>query len=148
MGQGVLQQEDGAAQVHAEALLPGFRSDLAERERERVGGVVHEDVDTAEALHRRVDQPVELIELARVGRDSERFAAGRLDLRDGRVAGGLLAARDDHLRARQRIGVSDCAADTPRAPGHDRDPVVEAKQSVELLPVHEGWVNSMPSSVQ
>src|SRR6478672_5652358 len=49
-------EEHRTAEVRAEGLLPRVHRQLSEGERERIGGVVHDNVESAEFLHGAVHE--------------------------------------------------------------------------------------------
>ena len=121
VGQRVLQEEHRAAEVHRERLVPRFGRELPEGLGQRVGGVVHDDVDAAEAVDGRVDERLQRVELAHVGGDADRLAAHGLQELLGLGAGVGLAARDRDLGAGRDEALGDRAPDAARAAGDDRD---------------------------
>ena len=83
-----LDEEHRPAQVHAERLVPRLGRELAERLGQRVGGVVDDDVDAAEAVDGACrPAPASCVELAQVGR------ARRAPRRPARRSGGPRSRR-------------------------------------------------------
>lgn len=132
-----LRQEHRPSQVHGERFFPSLEGDLAEGHGERGGGVVVEDVDTAEMIDRFVHEAVELIDLAHVRRDRDRLAALLLDYPNRLLAGFDLPAGDHDLGAGECKRLCEGAPDAAAAARHDGDASIEAKELVELLLVHE-----------
>ena len=97
-------------------------------------GVVHEDVDGAEVIHRRLDDPLRLIELADVAVVRDGFTARGFDLL-ARLRGRVLAAPatvdvyagvvDDDLSAVRRKLHRDPATDAAPRTGDDGDPTIQ-----------------------
>ena len=89
-------------------------------------GVVDQDVETAEALGRRVDRPADLVLVADVaGQGEDAQAADRRQLAAGEVELGRVAGEDGDPRplGRQLAGHQEPQA--ARAAGDHRHPVVE-----------------------
>ena len=95
--------------------------------RHRAAHVVHDDVDAAEHLARRVGERAHLVDVVEVGHDDVRLATGRLDR--GRCLAQLLlgAGGDDDVGA--GLGQRDRRRGADAAPGagDDRDLVVDAE---------------------
>ena len=81
--QRLLHEEDRAAQVHVERLLPRLGRELPEWLRQRVRRVVDDDVDAAEAVDRLRHEIVQRLEVAGVGRHTQRVAAHGAQVRLG-----------------------------------------------------------------
>ena len=126
--QRLLHEEHRPAEVHVERLLPGLGRELAERLRQRVRGVVHDDVDTAEAVDRALHEIVQRIEVSGVRRDTQRVAAHRAQMRLGFGTRVGLAARDDDLGPRAHEPFGDRAADASGPAGDDRDASAQIEQ--------------------
>ncbi len=95
---------------------------LHQRHEREVSGVVDEDVERAEALDRRGDDPLAVRRVAHVRRDDEnRRAARLLDRRCG-VGQRIFRAPDDgDPGALAGEGARNGEADPRPSPGHDRD---------------------------
>ena len=78
-----LDEEHRTAEVRAEGLLPRVHRQLSEGERERIGGVVHDNVESAEFLHGAVDERVDGVDVAHVCGDADRIATKRPQMRFG-----------------------------------------------------------------
>ena len=84
-------------------------------------GGVHQGIDAAECLQRRVRDDVACLGIGKVGRREMRLGAQRLDFRrDGCAARLVTACDDDRFGAVLRGLQGDRAADALRRPGHDQ----------------------------
>ena len=95
------------------------RGGEARRHRRRVrrrgtAGVVHEHIQTPEALGREPYDGVDLIGLAHVRGDERRRVVA-----DARQCVGLMATADDDVRPRVEEPLGDAASDTATPAGHD-----------------------------
>ena len=86
-------------EVDAEDLVPALRAGLDHRVIEPDPGVVHEDVEPAEAIRRLLDEARGVDLAPHVGFDEERLTAARLDLRHDALAAIGVAVGKRHLRA-------------------------------------------------
>jgi hypothetical protein len=100
---------------------PALERDLLSGGDELAAGVVDEHVDAPEAPERRLDQPLDLVGLADVGRDREALAARGLDLRADRVERLGPAAGHDEPSSVPREHERGRPADPRAASGDDRD---------------------------
>ena len=103
---------------------------VPDRQTERVGRVVHHDVDATELGVRGLDERGELVDPAAVRGHRERGATARPDRGGRRLARVGLPARDHDRGAARGVGLGDGAADAATPAGDDRDATVE----VELVP--------------
>lgn len=119
-----LAQEERRAQVHRKRLVEGFRPGAQERLAKLDAGVVDQDIEAAEALDGRPDQPRLLVQIANIGGQRQRLASRRANLAHhlvGRAVGtrvvyhhgGALASQPDRQRA----------ANAAVAAGYDRHPI-------------------------
>ncbi len=102
-----------------------------ERLGQRVGGVVHQDVDAAELRHRARDQRTEVVDLTEVGRHPDRLAAQTPQMLCGLLAGVGLATGHHDPRAGQHITLGQRQADPAGAAGDDDGPACHVEQPVE-----------------
>ena len=130
VGECPLDEEDRTAEVRAERLLPRVDRQLSERERECVGGVVHDDVEPAEFLHGAVDERVDGVDVAHVRGDADRLATERTQMRLGLGARIRPCGWPRRLWPRPRRSPRRWPARSPRASGDDRHP---AGQVVQVL---------------
>ena len=100
---------------------PALEGDLLGRRDELAAGVVDEDVDAAEALERGVDQRLDLLGLAHVGRHGEALGAERLHGRPRLLQRLRAAAADHHRRAVAGQRERGRAPDPGAAAGDERD---------------------------
>ena len=129
MGQRVLHQKQRTAQVGAVGGLPGFGSDGADWQAQRIGRVVHHDVDPAELVHGAGHQSCEVVVARGVGGDRDGSSARRSDPRGYLFARLGFPARDHDCGATRSEGLGDRLADTAASAGDDR----HATSEVELL---------------
>src|SRR5439155_1300296 len=93
-------------------------------------GVVDEDVDLAEAVVGRIDQPFELVPVADMAGNGQGLAAGRrLHLLGYRLAVVELAAGDDHVGPGGRQAEHDLLPEPPAAAGDESDAAGEVEFS-------------------
>ncbi len=135
---GGLRQQEAAAQVHVEHLVPL-------RGRDREGGLrflaarargVHQDVDAARRLQRGVEERPRAVRTREVGRKHPRTgaragvaadAARAADRVGGVAAPRLVQIRDQHRRARAGQRQRDAAADAAGRAGDQRALPVEGR---------------------
>jgi hypothetical protein len=105
--------------------VPAVRRQLLGAADEVAGGVVDQDVEAAEVLHRALDHLVDLLGLAHVELHGERVDAGGAQ----RGAPGLemlrVAAGDGDARAERAQPFRDGETDPRAAAGDHRDPIVQ-----------------------
>ena len=101
-------------EVRAEGLLPGVHRQLSERERECVGGVVHDDVEPAELLHGAIDERVDGVDVTHMCGDADRIATKRPQVRFGFGARFGLAAGDGDLGPSRGEALGDGQPDPAR----------------------------------
>ena len=93
-----LDQEHRTLQIDGEGLRPRFGSELTQRQREGIGGVVDHHVDPAELRDGGVDQTIDGVQLTQMRGDADGLpAAQRLQLLRRRGARDGLATGDDHV---------------------------------------------------
>ena len=120
--------EEIALHVEGHDPVPRVLVDVEQRAEDRVGGgVVHQDVEAAEGLESRLEEPVDLRSAPEMGRNRQRPAAERPDLVGDRVEVLCLAGGHDHVGARLGEAEGDRAADAPAAARDHRDAAVESK---------------------
>ena len=122
LGRRLLADEERCAQVGTDQLLPVRSLDLADRDREKGRGVVHQDVEAPEGVERGADQRAR-----RDRREELRLHLGRA-LRPQRIELGFelccigigIAVVDQHRGARRMQPPGDGRAEPARAAG-DQD---------------------------
>src|SRR5262245_30256656 len=132
VGQHELAELEGGAQVRLDRAGEVPLGELEEGAVGPVGGVVHQDVDRAEALAALLDEGAARGPVHHVALDRDRRPAARLDRRHGLAqrAGELRrvaveAARDDgDPGALRREALGDRGADAAARARHQRDPVL------------------------
>jgi hypothetical protein len=107
--------EKSPVQVYGQHGVPIGQGHLLKRLLRPHGGIVDEDVEAAEALDRRRDQPFDCDRIADVGQYRQRLAAGGDDfVGDGRNGMLITPSIDDYGRTRggerQGNGTTDVAA--------------------------------------
>src|SRR3546814_6608904 len=96
----MLGAEKGAGQVGVDALAPAGGGEFCDRRHLAQGaGVVHRDVEAAEAVPRGVDQSLGERFVAHVAGDCHGLAAGSFYLLDQLVESRPAARGDDHVGA-------------------------------------------------
>jgi hypothetical protein len=114
--------KESAVKDDAGKGVPPLERHLGERHLFAVGGVVHQDVDAAELLHRHVEHAVDGGLIGNVGEVDERASAGGFEFRGGRLGFLARGARiDDDRSPVAGKSQSDGLADAPHAAGDDRD---------------------------
>src|SRR5205814_9631179 len=114
---------------------------------QRVGRIVHDDVDASEAIDRAVDQRRERVEIAGMGGNADRVASHAREVRLRLGASVGLSAPDGALRARGHETLGDRTPDAARPARDDRNTVGEVEQLLQLLAVHGGHLYwSTPAS--
>ncbi len=94
---GRLRQEQGRFEVGADEIVPVDLRDVPERCRIEGGGIVYQDVETAERLHHRLGEPRQLLQIEQVALDHPRRLGPRVVELLGELRGGLGgAAKMDH----------------------------------------------------
>ena len=101
--------------IYVKRLVPVALFGAQDRAEVRIGGgVVDQDVNAAVDLDHALDQPLHGRIVAGVGRNCERVAARRCDLRGHGIQAFLLAAGQHYPRAGFGIASSDRCANAPR----------------------------------
>jgi len=132
-----LHEEGRTAQVHADRLVPRDFGPLPDRQRERVGRVVHDDVDRVVRLDGGRDERAHGVELGHVHRAPRRDTTRLADRGRSLLARVGLAARDHHVRSESSEGLGHRAPDAATAAGDDGDAAGEVIERVqELVAVH------------
>ena len=152
MPDGVLGDDERAAEVDAELLVEDVEVEVGERGEVHPARGVDDDVDAAEALRGGGEQRLDGVLVGDVGLDGDRVLRARL--LDGRV-GLLLVARvvDDDLVAVGGEPSYDRAADPARTTGDDCDTLrshavaawsgePRSTNSRSLVESHAGRVNA------
>src|SRR2546426_285338 len=118
-----LGQHEDAAEVDLERLVPCRQLGAKDRPHVRVGGrVVDQDVDPGEALHDLLDEALQLLGAAGMGRDRGRLVGVlRVDPLGFDVEVRLLPARQHDLGPVFGEDLRDRAPDAAACSGHERD---------------------------
>ena len=126
-------ETERALQVHVEDLVPQVLGDVLDAVVERGHPrVVDQHVDPPELGVRALGEGLDLAPVADVAGHREGAAAGRLaDLLGGRLAGGELAAGDDHVGARLREGQDHGAPEAAAAAGDQRDLAAQVEEAAQ-----------------
>ena len=143
LGDGLREQEV-ATHVEIHHLVPGTRRVLLGRSAPARAGVVHEDVDVAQALQRLARQPVDVCLLGAIGGDPARINAGRLQFCGGLLQLRGLAACQHDARTRLAQRVRHLQAQPARAARDQRRLAGKIKQLLNRA-CHgaaspEGWL--------
>ena len=136
MWQGPLHEEHRSAQVGAQRLVPRFDRQLPEGEGQRVGSVVHHDVEAAELVDGAVDQGIDRVDVPHVRRDADGLGTPRPQPRFDFGTRVSLAARHCHLGPRRRETLGDGQPDPTGSTRHDGHATGEVVQAAQLLLVH------------
>jgi hypothetical protein len=131
-----LDEEHRSSEVRAERLVPGIGGELTERERECVGGVVHDDVQPPELVDCAVDERFDRTDVPHVRGHPDGITAHRAQVGLCGRARVRLAARHRHLGAGGEEALGDGESDPPGAAGHDGHATGQVVESAELLSVH------------
>ena len=116
-------EQEVAAQVDLESLVPGRQLGVDERPEVGVGaGVVDQDVDLREARHGFLHEAAQVVLAAGVGGDRDRpFGEALVDARGLAVEVGLLAAAEDDRGTLLGQAFGDRGTETPAGSGNDGD---------------------------
>ena len=112
-------------QVDGQHVVPLLRRDVLDQRPRIDAGVLHEDVEAAEALQRRGDGRLGAGFFADIACDEGAGPSLAEPLR-GRAAGVLLGVGDDDRRAFLDEALGDALADAARRADDDRDPVLQS----------------------
>ena len=130
---GMFAAQERAAQVDAHQALPVLKRQVLQRGTAGDAGVVHQDVQAPEALHRRCQTVLHLPLIADVDHGSSRLAAGTADLRlDCRQVLGI-HIHQHHLRPGLRQPHCNGASQPAARPGHQRRPAVQPEGPQDVL---------------
>ena len=139
VGEHGLAQREGRRDVPAERLLEGLDRRVEEPGRHGATRVVDHDVDAPELAHRRVDEGVEVGEVADVGREDERPPTEGAHLPGDVLELGLGAGRDRDVGTRLRERRRAQPAPMPRpAPVTRATLSVRRKRSISTVPPGDG----------
>ena len=115
-----LAHQEDAADVQVHHLVPGFERVVLGRRAPGGAGVVDQDVDLAQALHRLVADLLDLRRVAGVGGHPARVDALGLQVRGGLFQVGRLARGEQDLRAGLAQALGDLQPQAARAAGDER----------------------------
>src|SRR2546422_10456851 len=121
----LLQQYERRPQIHGHDRVPARNGDVLEVAASGVGGVVHENVQAAKALHRKANQRAADLLVREIAVEVLRIAPNRLDAADRLDAVGAVASVHHDVRPKAGEMLCDAAADPGSRSGHDRDLVGE-----------------------
>jgi hypothetical protein len=127
----------GAAQLVVEGVIPARLVHGEEAALRDVGGVVDEDVETAEFGQRSFEKILDRRGVVEIGRHADDAAVGPFFQRADRLrVARRIEARHDDMRAfLQQLG-RDGIANTAVAAGDDRDAVFEAEVHCYSCPIN------------
>ena len=138
----LLHKENRAAEVHLVRLRQSVDGHRPERLRQRVRGVVHDDVDAAVLVDGARDERAEILDIAEVGWHPDGLATEVAQMRGGFFAGVGFAARHDDARAGEDETLRQGQADSAGAARHDDGAVGHVEETVECSAVHAGQLNT------
>ena len=119
---------DDAPEVHVDDPAPVGLGEVGDAPERADARVVDDDVDGAEALHRRVGEGLDAAAVADVGLDGE-----RAEVVGGPVQRRHLDVADHELRAGRGQAAGDAQPDARRAAGDHRNLAVQIRDSRHVL---------------
>ncbi len=139
VGGGPPGRDEVALQVDGDDVVPLLLRHVHQHPVAQDAGVVHEDVEIAERLDGRIDQPLTALPIGDAVAVGDGFPAHRLDLLGHRFGGRLVVATavggtpevvHDHLRAFSGEQQRMLAANATSRAGDDGDPAFERSHAV------------------
>lgn len=131
-----LHQENRAAQVDPERLVPPVYGEGTDRFGKGIGRVVHHDVDTAELLDRGPHQLFERMDVTGVRRHAQRPDPQGAQVLDRLRTRLRLAACHNNIGPRTGIPFGKCTPDSASTAGHNGGAPREIEQAGEGLSIH------------
>ena len=109
---------------------------MTERQGQRVGGAVDDDVDAAKGGDSLIDQSRDRIEIAHVRGNADRLDSHLGEVCNHGVAGVGLSACHGDLGPGNAESFGDCLADAAGATRDDGDPTGQVVEVVEFFAIH------------
>ena len=134
--QRVLDEEHRAAQIHFVGLRPRFGCHLPQRLGQRVGGVVHHDIDAAECVDGPLHQGGEIVDVTEVSGHPDGLAAEPAQVLGGLLAGVGFAAGDHDVGAGQHEALRQRQPDSSGAAGDDDGAAGHVEQTLKGFAIH------------